>query len=375
MNPFKRLFYCTRGSHEVAHQHMHELSKESGWMRLDTEREVSDQPKSSGARRQGLTFFRCQHCPGRFVTIHTSDPLNDKAMAVTPEFLHQLPENIPLALAKTWWWPNKPTKGGVGPDGCYHGPETDPLMPGHKPPRTRGTCGGSYGTAMHGGELPGNPDLSTPEGLAALQAMLPHGPGPDLAGIEKTNALLTDLKLAAENWHPEPEAPGPSLGRLALDIIEASKVKHEAHMERRAVKDQVFLAIAKTIALLGTCCRLKVGCVLLDITGKVVGMGYNGAGPGMDHCDPTTCNEHCRCRRTRHAEKNALSNCSGAPWTAYLTHEPCEACAKDLIAEGVRRVVYISPYTSIAAEERAARQEWIDHYRVSWEQGSTPEQA
>ena len=100
----------------------------------------------------------------------------------------------------------------------------------------------------------------------------------------------------------------------------------------------------------------------------MVGTGYNGAGPGMPHCESGTCNETCRCRRTRHAEKNALSNKTGKPYIAYLTHEPCCDCLKDLASEGVRRVVYINPYNSMPADEHAARQEWIDFYNISWEQ-------
>ena len=159
--------------------------------------------------------------------------------------------------------------------------------------------------------------------------------------IARVNASLVELRKAAEDWG------------------------------RRQLKDQVFCHVAETVAQLATCCRLKVGCVLLTEEGKLCGQGYNGAGPGMPHCSPDGCNPSCRCRRTRHAEKNALSSLTGTPFTAYtafLTHEPCCDCAKDLIAEGVRRVVYVSPYNSMPQDERDARQEWIDFYNVKWEQ-------
>ena len=336
MNPFSRLFNCPRGRHVVGHQQMHELSKHSGWMRLDLD---------------GMTFFRCQHCSGRFVTVHTSDSLNDPARPVAKALYDQLPVGIIAALTTSWWWPEQPSRGRVHDDGCYHGPATDPLMPKATPPKTRGSMMAPCSPppprpsgAFHGGPLPGNPDLSTPEGLAALQAMLPKGDVPAPFPADVTRGILEDIL--------------------------------EKKMDpRHALKDKVFLTIAKDIAQLGTCCRLKVGAIFLTKEGRVAGMGYNGAGPGMPHCDPQTCNATCRCSRTAHAEVNALANMAGVPFTAYLTHEPCVACAKSIILAGVRRVVYISPYTSIAAEERIARQEWIDHYGVSWQQGSPQEQA
>jgi dCMP deaminase len=154
----------------------------------------------------------------------------------------------------------------------------------------------------------------------------------------------------------------------ATDRVRAHMAQREA---RRLQKDRTYLQMAQSVSGLGTCCRLKVGCVLLSREGRVVGTGYNGAGPGMAHCHPDTCNDHNRCVRTAHAEKNALFNRSADPHTAYVTAEPCLDCAKDLILAGVRRVVYLKPYRSISDHERTARQEWIDHYQVEWEQGTT----
>lgn len=73
----------------------------------------------------------------------------------------------------------------------------------------------------------------------------------------------------------------------------------------------------------------RVGCVLLDSDGKVVGEGWHhGAG-------------------TAHAEVDALSRTpDGVAHTAVVTLEPCNhsgrtgPCAEALIAAGIRRVVY-----------------------------------
>lgn len=138
--------------------------------------------------------------------------------------------------------------------------------------------------------------------------------------------------------------------------------------ERAALKDQVFLRMALEISRLGTCCRLKVGCILLRPDGGLASGGFNGALPGMPHCTPDTCGPGMRCLHTSHAEENALSFCDGTVSVAYVTDEPCLVCTRALIRRGVRRVVFTRPYTSIAEQERAERQAILDHFEVKWEQ-------
>ena len=124
--------------------------------------------------------------------------------------------------------------------------------------------------------------------------------------------------------------------------------------------------MAREVSVLGTCRRLRVGCVLLRADGSVAGVGYNGALPGAPHCDPAGCNASARCLRTRHAERSALDYSSGPVATAYVTDEPCLRCAQDLAARGVRRVVFGRPY-SAGPEESAARAAFAAEQRLSWE--------
>ena len=135
---------------------------------------------------------------------------------------------------------------------------------------------------------------------------------------------------------------------------------------RATLKDVVYLNMAKEISKLGTCLRMQAGCLLLTLEGRVAGAGYNGAGPGMPHCHPVTCNVNSRCLRCAHSETNALACKSGQSHTAYITHEPCLNCARELILAGVKVIKFEKPYTSISDEERKARQEWIDHYGIKW---------
>jgi dCMP deaminase len=137
--------------------------------------------------------------------------------------------------------------------------------------------------------------------------------------------------------------------------------------ERGALKDQVFLRMALEISRLGTCCRLKVGCILLRPDGGIASGGFNGALPGMPHCTPETCSPEQRCLHTSHAEENALGFSTGPVQTAYVTDEPCLTCTRSLVRRGVRRVVFLRPYTSMGAQERAERQAILDHFDVKWE--------
>ncbi len=140
------------------------------------------------------------------------------------------------------------------------------------------------------------------------------------------------------------------------------------HIDRRALKDEVFLRMATELSRLGTCCRLQVGAVLLRPDGGIGAAGFKGALPGLPHCPPATCRPGQRCLHTSHAEENALSFCDGQLAVAYVTHEPCLACTRSLVRRGIRRVVFANPYVSIAAQEAEERASILAHFGVSWEQ-------
>ena len=112
--------------------------------------------------------------------------------------------------------------------------------------------------------------------------------------------------------------------------------------------DQYFLDIADEVSTRSTCPRLHVGCVIVKDK-HIISTGYNGSIHGHEHCEDTGCliNESGRCIRTLHAEANAVihaerDNLKGA--TAYITHEPCENCAKILAQVGLNRIVYRNAY-------------------------------
>lgn len=144
-----------------------------------------------------------------------------------------------------------------------------------------------------------------------------------------------------------------------------------------STKDKVFLEIAVTLGQLGTCDRAKVGAVITR-GGRAISWGYNGAPPGMPHCDE---NKHGwwshltpddirnappeivraweegaeeglweqGCRNATHAEANAIAfaarqGISTDGGTLYVERSPCDTCARLCVAAGIARVVCFTMY-------------------------------
>ena len=121
--------------------------------------------------------------------------------------------------------------------------------------------------------------------------------------------------------------------------------------------DSYFMAIARAASLRGSCDRARVGCVLV-VGHRIIATGYNGASPGLPHCDAVGHDmQDGRCVRTLHAEENALlqcatygSACNGA--TLYSTTEPCYKCTQKLHAAGIKKVVFDNLYSTMKDEDR-----------------------
>lgn len=124
-------------------------------------------------------------------------------------------------------------------------------------------------------------------------------------------------------------------------------------------KDEVFLEVAHTIGKLGTCDRARAGAVLTR-SGRAISWGYNGAPPGLPHCDenmhgwlhhppnsPSSAEamvNELGCINATHAEANALAfaarqGISTDHATLYVTMSPCLTCSRLIIAAGIQRVV------------------------------------
>lgn len=118
----------------------------------------------------------------------------------------------------------------------------------------------------------------------------------------------------------------------------------------RISRDEQMALYAIVASMRSTCGRRKVGSIIA-LEGRVLSTGYAGPPSGFPHCS-TEClkaAEGCGCKRTIHAEQNAISYAArhgikteGA--TLYCTLSPCESCAKSIISAGIKRVVYLEKY-------------------------------
>src|SRR3990167_151041 len=118
-------------------------------------------------------------------------------------------------------------------------------------------------------------------------------------------------------------------------------------------KVHLYLDLAQVVSRYATCHKLSVGCVLVKDE-RVLSLGYNGAPRGHPHCTEVGCDlvsvdGRDSCKRSVHAEANALLNAAyvGASTKGailYTTHSPCFDCAKLLLNAGVKELVFLTIY-------------------------------
>ncbi len=120
------------------------------------------------------------------------------------------------------------------------------------------------------------------------------------------------------------------------------------------LNDENFINIAKELSTASKCVSKQVGAVIVK-NGRILSTGYNGTPAGFtnccDHWEGQYTSEHHEWSKTYeiHAEMNAIIwaaregiSIDGA--TIYVTLEPCSECSKNLIASGIKRIVYDKAY-------------------------------
>jgi dCMP deaminase len=134
----------------------------------------------------------------------------------------------------------------------------------------------------------------------------------------------------------------------------------------RISREDMFMAIARTVAHRGTCPRASVGAIIVR-EGRIVSTGYNGSPPGAPHCVDVGCDlppstiveetgeiirSDLGCQRATHAECNAIvfaarlgiaTDVAGM----YCTHAACAHCAKMIVSAGITEFIYQTPYRFI----------------------------
>jgi len=121
--------------------------------------------------------------------------------------------------------------------------------------------------------------------------------------------------------------------------------------------DRNFINIALEIAKASKCVSKQVGAVIVR-DGRILSTGYNGTPSGFtnccDHWEGQYTSEHHEWSKTYeiHAEMNAIiwaarEGIKIKDATIYVTLEPCSDCSKNIIASGIKRIVYDKSYEHI----------------------------
>ena len=112
--------------------------------------------------------------------------------------------------------------------------------------------------------------------------------------------------------------------------------------------DEIYLELARLLAMRSTCRRMRVGTVITTTDyRRVLAVGYNGNASGFaNECDRDEAG-NCGCL---HSEENACINCDSPRALekhVFVTHCPCPMCVKRLVNLGsVLRVTYAEEYRS-----------------------------
>ena len=130
---------------------------------------------------------------------------------------------------------------------------------------------------------------------------------------------------------------------------------------KRISFEEIFMETARLFAKRSTCCRKKVGGVLVK-DNRIICCGYNGTPHNSIHCDDVFKDEidHSDLNFMRkhkefsdkqelHCEQNIISYCARNGimtngTTLFLTLSPCSGCAKLIYTAGISRVVYDEHY-------------------------------
>lgn len=127
---------------------------------------------------------------------------------------------------------------------------------------------------------------------------------------------------------------------MSCNIFECIKA-----FDHRPDWDEYFMTIACLISKRSSCERLHVGCVITKDR-RIITTGYNGHVKGTPH---TSIVKNGHEQLTIHAETNAIADAASRGvclegGTAYVTHYPCINCAKNLIASGIKHIIYYDDY-------------------------------
>ena len=137
--------------------------------------------------------------------------------------------------------------------------------------------------------------------------------------------------------------------------------------------DECFMRIAHTIAERSKDPSTQAGAVLVNPNNVVVGMGYNGWPRGIEVEDLPWEREgefeNTKYAYVCHAEENAIYNANNVTKDCkmYCTLFPCNECAKTIIQNGVKEVIFESNKYAETPSVKASKK-MFDLAKVSYRQ-------
>jgi dCMP deaminase len=158
---------------------------------------------------------------------------------------------------------------------------------------------------------------------------------------------------------------------VGVDERGMSEEINEAAWLGRPDRNLYYLGLAIAVSARSECKGLKVGAVLVR-DNRVVSTGYNSTPEGWDNCSEGGACPRCDNRNAFgsgngydkcvcvHAEMNAIAAAARYGMavdsaSAYVTHEPCLTCAKELTQAGVRQVFFALPVPAFREGDHGVR--------------------
>ena len=125
--------------------------------------------------------------------------------------------------------------------------------------------------------------------------------------------------------------------------------------------DEYFMGIAFLSGMRSKDPSTQVGACIIDDDKKIIGIGYNGFPMGSSD-DNMPWDKEGEFLETKypyvvHAELNAILNSikSLKNCTIYVTHFPCNECAKAIVQSGIKKVIYFSDKHKSLDSTKASR--------------------